>query len=237
MISGARGQQIIFLLLLLYIYYWTYKNINWGQIIIAVVIIYLGSTFLNALAIIRNYNSINIDLFFDIYKTTLANNPIFLLVTELGSTIQTTFYVTQKVPKRLEFGMGETYYKSFLTVFPNLFGILDQINYETSFVKNLNVPFLGGSYIGELYYNFGWIGSIFGFLFGFAINVFSRLINTFIQQKRHFSLVFFVSVWMSGLWWVRDRFSTTIRQTIWTAIILILAEFISRSFKNKKYKI
>ncbi|WDC84195.1 hypothetical protein PL321_18425 [Caloramator sp. mosi_1] len=75
---------------------------------------------------------------------------------EISGTIHTVQITMEKMGNELKYAKGMTYIKSLLLIFPNIGGILDNILYTSTYGKMLNVPYIGGSYIGEIYYNFGF---------------------------------------------------------------------------------
>src|SRR5699024_8881835 len=156
MINGSRGKQIIIIILLFYVFYYKIdKKIKISFIISTIIIAFFGMVLINTIAEIRLLPSISYSIFFEYFFDSIKNNPIGEIISEVGSTIQTPYLIIDQVPRRLPYGLGKTFLYSPFTIFPNLGGILQRFIKQINFIPQIQGSALGGSYIGELYYNFG----------------------------------------------------------------------------------
>lgn len=109
------------------------------------------------------------DFSWEVFK--LENNPIIDAMAEFGCTLISVGYAFETFPNQVDFNFGMTYIHGFLTIFPN-FGYMDTLRGSLCYVYEFaNSSALGGSYIGELYYNFGQFGILFAGVFGLIIGV------------------------------------------------------------------
>lgn len=233
MLTGNRGIQLIRIIFTLLIYYKYVRKISICEIIIILIAGVLGLKFISSLAIIRNNSFENLATFFDILFNT-SNDPFYSIMEENGYTIQTLVLLFRN-NYLLDF--GKTYLYSFATVLPNIGEFLHQINFEACFVNMLNYPNIGGSYIAELFYNFSWLGSFFGFFIGMLVQYVSNKLDKAVKNNNVFVISIFVLPSISILWWVRNYFKDMPREFIWGLVIFyILYKFILYLLKNKNNK-
>ncbi|MDK6856397.1 MULTISPECIES: O-antigen polysaccharide polymerase Wzy [unclassified Aerococcus] len=234
MLSGGRGIQMVFLLLLVYIYHNFVEKLNFKGILSISLIGYILISFLNIIAVSRNFSSSMLPSLSTIHSSLITNNPILDLIAELGGTIQTPIEIMRQVPYYLSFGKGNTFIGGIFRALPNIGGFLNQILEETNFMSKIKASAPGGSYIGELYYNFGYYAYPFAILFGVIIEFISKKISNTIVNKNLFEFCLFVPIFILGLWWVRNYFSEIVRVAIWNAILLLtLNYFINKVFFRK----
>lgn len=179
---GNRSQPmaIVLSLLFLYITVITSKKFKIGiqHIMLGLLIILL----LPFIAQVRNISSTT-------FSTTsfvnyiLEENPLSYLMAEFGGTLLTTVMTIQNIPYNVGFSRGLTYIGSFTIFIPfstTLFG--DYFSKYISVGEVMNPYFgggLGGSWIAELYFNFGQLSIVFVPL----ITVFIKTISIKISNK------------------------------------------------------
>ena len=130
------------------------------------------------------------------------------------------------------FNFGLTYVVSWCAIYPNTGGLLGNIPNMYAFLNYLDTKLpLGGSYIGELYFNFGWFGILFAIFIGMFVGWTSAKVESAIVQKKWIQLGPYMVLFYSLLWWVRDYFSGWIFRTVWCAIAVWL---INKFLKNRR---
>ena len=90
---------------------------------------------------------------------------------------------------------------------------------------------MGGSFIGELWFNFGYFSIFIALFFGILLGKFS--IAIFKKNKKNYSffMPYFLYIATLVVWWVRQYFTTV----AWSALFYGIVIFILHSIvKNKK---
>lgn len=221
MLSGQRGYSIIFIIVLSYVYYKKIKKISIRNILLILVSGFFIIVTLNALKLIRNYEDKNISLFVEAFSSALQNNILFSIFEEFGATLYTISLVFTYFPDRLDYLYGLSYIKPFLTVFPNINGVLDSIVGESWAIQLSNiVPRIGGSFIAETYVNFGRFSHIFIIILGYLLNNLSKLYEKFLYENNYLKIAVFSITLYYSILWIRGDFSPLPRNTIWPIIII-----------------
>lgn len=160
LLVGNRGQHIVMLCLLLLLHNndkssnkksYTLKYLIMGLLLII---------FIPFVASIRNQSGIERD-YLSFLQFIMQNNPLIQLLQELGGTFVDIIMVFGLCPNYLPFGKGISYLASTIGFIPNgSLLIPNWIKYfEIGLLLNNYFPKgdgLGGSYLAEFYYNFGW---------------------------------------------------------------------------------
>lgn len=183
---GNRSQPMAILLALVFIYISISKpkkiKIKPIHIVFGLLILLL----LPYIAYIRNSTS-NTNEYSNFIFYLLNDNPISYLLAEFGGTILTLFTVIDIVPKIVSFSNGLTYLGSLTILLPfstTIFG--GYFSAHISVGETMNSFFgggLGGSWIAELYFNFGYFGILFVPIYSFCIKRISDMIDNNIVPK------------------------------------------------------
>lgn len=236
MISGARGMSILIIGLIFYILLFkTNKKIKIWKILLLVGFMYVVAAFLNTIADVRVLSSTNFSLNKDLFLNNLKNNPIFGLVAEMGATIQTPMLIIEQIPFLNSYGFGKTFINSWVAILPNLGGIFQPLIDSVNYMLDINGIALGGSLVGELYYNFGMFGSLAAVAIGYLISKISDSMESAIEQKNYYKFAFYIPIFLKVLWWSRSNFASIIRLTAWNAILLILIKASFELLLDNKY--
>lgn len=95
---------------------------------------------------------------------------------------------------------------------------------------------IGGSYIGETFYSFSWLGIFVFLVYGFCINFISKIVINEMKAK-YKSYAFFIIPMLSYLtWWIRDYFSPLWRPFFWTVLLILIIDFFLKYSKEVSYK-
>lgn len=148
-----------------------------------------GSVFivvLGFIASIRNLASKG-NIINELVKYVLTNNPFIVVLNELGGTLITLIISIIYIPSAVSYANGLTYIGSISIILPfstHIFG--DMFERYISLGEVLNSYFgggLGGSYIAETYFNFGWYGIILMFIYGGLLAKYTNLFYSSNNQK------------------------------------------------------
>lgn len=223
MISGRRSENVAYLLIYIYIFL-SDKKIKMTTILKYGVIGYLILTFLNAVVYMRN-ESIGI---VQAYLYTITTKNIFFeVLREYGNTGYTALSVIINWLKEYEPSAGTSYYMGITAAIPNFGGIMGKLTQASCFqfaLQNGNVlseyyQNIGGSIIGEWFFNFGTVGAVIvAFIFGIIVGTIGKRASVLIAKESEYSLFYYVTVMPGIIYWIRDYFGGICRQFIWGVI-------------------
>lgn len=229
MLTGNRGIQLISIIFTLYIYYKFIRNPNKYDIIFLTIAIFFGMKFLSVMSMQRGdgFNTLS-DLISMVFS--FDTEILFSIFDEFGYTLQT---LVLEFRNNINHTFGLTYIYSLFTVLPNIGSFLNDITYNACYVNALNYPQIGGSYIGELYFNFGYLSFFFSIILGFAIGLVSQKLEEYINNNKllHTSIILMPCI--SILWWVRNYFKDMPREFIWGLIFFLALYKFSNMIINK----
>jgi len=237
MFTGNRGHQVAALIAFSYIANKTFFKVSAKKALFVVLIIFLGITFLNIIFVSRS-NGIYyiVSNFPELVENQLEKSMILETLASFGGTIYTPYLVvTDNIIKSRQISYGLTYLYSLASILPDV-GIFTDINSLAIFQKALNGSALGGSVIGELFYNFKYFGSIFAVLIGILINKFSMNLEKYLFQKEYIKAIFYLPILFNILWWVRGCFTDMVRPVVWQWVFIwILLYFYDKKKKRLYY--
>ena len=155
---------------------------------------------------------------------------------EFGSAFSTLVVSMASVPAILPFGMGSTYLAGILSVIPMLVSKFAWLKASTLFTTAIpGTTFLGGSMLGEFYYNFGWFGLIGPLLVGCVLAWCQNRLNC-ICLECGASL----GVWLSAvlaiflLLFVRGYFTDAAMKFVYLCVFVWAASGLLRRFDGRK---
>lgn len=239
MLSGNRGRAVIEIIVLFYIYTNMIYRIRFKNILLYGSLGYLLIIILNAMSIFRLNQSPNLEGFMNAITESLQTSPIMQVLSEFGATIITACYSLMFFSGDEFIQYGKNYLYSFITIFPNVGGIYNAFYEKTIFVMNFPESYrkyLGGSYIGELFYSMKKGGIPFSMIIGIFISFFSQKIKQARIQKKYILLSIYMIIFPDIIWWIRGYFIEIIRYPIWIAFaIYVIYNFLNR--KSISFKI
>lgn len=233
MLTGNRGQQLMYLLTYLFIYYRFIGKFNWKKILPLVVVGYVAIAFMYAVSSTRLYGFSNFGL--QEFLQVLMGEPLLALLAEQGATLNMVALTVRDVPSYTPFALGSQYLVSLLSVFPNTGGwqgdLPDLVN--TLHYLNTTLP-LGDSYIAELYHNFGWVSLPFAVLIGLFIGRVDQKIEYFVKTANYLWLGSYLILFRKLLWMVRCNFFNFLYDFVWSTVVIFLLVNLVASFKKRK---
>ncbi|MBX4270561.1 O-antigen polysaccharide polymerase Wzy [Clostridium estertheticum] len=243
MFSGNRARATMSILMYLYIYVKLIKKISMKDIIIFLFYGYIGLSFLTFISRIRMQFNVNFaTLLNDFTYSFFQHSPIFDALAEFGSTMLTLCYSILIFPQYGKPTYGTNYLFSLLNAIPNINGILEGFRNSFEYTNLFKLYFkhpmaLGGSFLGELYYNFNYLGPFFAIVIGFIVGYVSKNINYSIKRKDWIRLSIFMILFPNILWLVRNYFSSIPRDFIWTSMVILIISFFVKKEKKLLYSV
>lgn len=233
MLSGIRSENVAYLCVFALLYLITKeKRINIFKLIILGFSSIFLLVFLISVAEFRNVSTKNIYTFIETLGLALKNkNIIFATLEEYGNTGYTAISVIKFWIGRYPLGYGKSYILGLSAIIPNIFGIAGKLTRDSTFALKLQdfgalasgYTNIGGSIIGEIFFNFGVYGGVIVSLFlGILIGTISKNVDYFIRNRRYERLIYFIPIMFGTLYWIRDYFGGRIREVVWGALFCYL---------------
>lgn len=235
MLTGNRGHQFTALMALaLTIAISSRQKLGIGRVVKYVL---LGVTALYVLDLIFEMREQSISIFLSNPGAFMGNvakkNIVFETIGTFGETIFTPYLTIQARGNTVNPFFGESFVKSLASIVPDITGSLSKINDEAIFTKNLRSSHtIGGSLVGEFYYNFGLLYPVAAVAFGTIFSKISTKINIALQSQAYNRIVLALPCMTYSLWWVRDSIGNITRGMVWLWLILILVKSVRRNHRS-----
>lgn len=236
MISGIRSENVGYLLVFVFLFLFTSeKKVNVLSILFLLVAGIVGLAFISAAGDFRVTTDKSFSTFFEcVSKYLLENNVLLSLLDTLGDTGYTGQSVINGwLPINKPF-MGKSYIFGLFSLIPNIpyfFTFPGYITEKTCFALILQksgvlseyYQNIGGSLIGELFFNFGTIGGIFfAFVLGIIYGNISKKCTTALNTSNYEKLIWLIPFMFFGTYWVRDYFGGGFREVVWGPLLLLM---------------
>lgn len=222
MLSGGKIYTVVSLLILLYIYHNKIHRISWRNLLIVAIIAYFFMQLLGAITAARSRGSFDIANI-SYYMFSNDNNTIYRFLDEFGGTILTVVKSVDEIPKRINFHYGLSYIQSLALIGVNINDSLSKIQLQIEYPRLFYRQYaLGGSYIGELYYNFGLFSFFFAPIVGAFVGRISSAAQECIETDDSLRFSYYIMPIYALLTWIRGYFSGFTRATVWAALLLLL---------------
>ncbi len=239
MSTGARQDKVAFLLVWLYVYFFIINKITVKKLALLVVVCIAGFMFVSAIGTIRVNDTVSLSQTLSLLQSGTMNNVIGGALGEFGSAFDTLEVAIKYTPSEIPFGWGKSYVAGLLSIIPLLVNQIPSLAKAVIFVNQLpkHVTFaLGGSFLGELFYNFSWFGIIGSSVVGAFI---TKLHNGIVDDS---SCDIFYKAWYSILatamiLFVRGYFTDMMQKLVWTYIaIYIIRMYLAKRKTGKDIK-
>lgn len=219
LLTGGRSNAVILLAILLILYNYLVQKFTKKWIILGLVGAFLMLQVLAFVGTVRTEGSRTTNL--DGFK--VENNAGVEAVAEMGSTMFCLIKTMNLVPEKFEYRYGKSYMYSFSSLIPNL-GFWDihpakrEANLSEWLTNALGLSYgTGYSMCAEAYANFGYLGFILFFFWGwFIANVFGK-IEISALTKNYALMAFLMILFWYFLKLPRNNFINIIRPLFFVA--------------------
>ena len=220
MSTGARQEKVAFLIIWILIYYFIVNEIKIGNLITLVVLTFVGVLLINAIGNIRTSGDISFTSIIENLSPGSDSSIFGNMLGEFGSALTTLAVTIRNVPSQVSFGYGDAYLAGVLSIVPTLASRVGLGNASAYVSKFQGSTYFGGSYIGELYYNFSWLGIVGGLIIGCVIisaqsNLYKSK-NDKLSLQSVFSAVLLISMYL----FVRGYFTDMVQRLTWIWILM-----------------
>jgi len=237
MLSGDRGTNMIYLLANIFVYYKIIKQVKVRTIIYASIAGYILLGFISSINILRSSADMSFEAFISYFAIRSKDGIIYSTLREFGGTIKTLCYAIQFIPSYTNYNYGLTYIFSWLIISPVLpEKIINLFNTNFTFVNAFPESYqysLGGSYLGELFFNFGWIGSFFAIFIGAFVGFINNLIENSIKKNNWLIFSICMILFPNLLLWIRGYFVELIFKVFWLGFFTLIMYY-SSDLKKKE---
>ena len=236
MVSGARGTSVAYLVVVLYVYY-KCRNVmitSTFSLLRYFVVFYFLLAVIATFGDARESGLISISNYIELFVRNATYKLFIDQLGELGFAAYTLAGSIDFFPNQ-GFGYGSNYILSWFAVFPNIGDALTGFYEKMSFVVKLPKQYqgiLGGSVLGEFFYNFGYFSLIIYPLFGYVVTSISNCVNnamkgSYLTSKELISILTI----MPMLLWIRSCFNEFPRTIVWPLLFVWL---VNELFHKKK---
>lgn len=227
MLSGNRYIYISVLICIMFIYFRYVERLGKKQIVLGFSFSYLFFALLGAIRETR-VTGISLNSFMKSFFSSIESNPLVDIFLEMGGTMHTVVLSIYNFPQHVSYAWGRTYLYFFPNIIPKVQWGFD-LNHLT-YIKQFPIhAFLGGSYIGELYYNFGFFGCFITFFLGrffYSIDIKTQSMD----KKSIYTMALFTPFILYTIFYIRGYFQDY-RIAVYHAFLFLILKFF---FDRKK---
>lgn len=240
-VTGDRSTGIALIFIFLLIRHKFVSPIKGKKIILYCILVYILMIFIKLVELTRNIDSLSAkEVLYELLQTNMIAETIF----EYGGNVWCGIMVYYSIPMTGTYRFGLTYLAAIIGKPFQILGITSSIWTFADFSNFLTQPergalinsltaAMGGSFSGEWYFNFGWIGILIIPLFGYVLGWFS---DACVDKNRNPILsAFLLYVATLVIWWVRQYFTSVIWNTlVYGVLIYLIYEIILKKYRYKK---
>jgi oligosaccharide repeat unit polymerase len=232
--TGNRGDSVINIFTLLFVYLNTTKKRSYYLYFFLALFGYFFISIVSFIGEIRNLQDRDfLVLTFNFFNNFFSGSYILESISQFGVSIKTIYYSIETFPLLQNYSYGLNYLKSVFVIVPNFLGFTTRLINELTYIYYFpNHSVMGGSYIGELFYAFGYFSIVLISIIGYLI---SKLYIYLMKSKLNsnwISYSFSIIIILSLLWWIRDYFYVMVREVFYVSIVI----FIIHNLLTKKGK-
>jgi hypothetical protein len=233
MFAGERGTNMIYLIANTFVYYRVVNQIKLRTVIFGLLFGYFVLVIINSISILRSSSDYSIYTLISSIQIRSDDGIIYSTLREFGGTIQSLIYSIQFIPEYTNYNFGTTYLNGFLVILPKLPSqLLSYLSVDFTFVKAFPEAFqkyLGGSYLGELYFNFGWFGTSMAIFVGHLVGFVNKTIEHSIKTRNWMVFSVCMIFFPNLLLWVRGYFVELIFTAFWMGMFILLINKIAKN--------
>lgn len=233
-IIGQRGYEFIFLIIISFIYYRYIQRFNFRTFIkLGLIIVFLLSLMNSIVYIRETTDKVSLSRVID---NIFHNNIVIEVLAEFGSTFYTTELIVYHVPEYMNFSYGIEYASSLLSVFPNIGNLNNYLN-SINIIRIVGVKSgigIGGSLIGEAYYNFGYGVFIFMIIVGSLLSKLFFKVLTKKGQVNFLKVAISLALYQNIIWLCRDSIMSFPRKCIFELFLPYIIYWIVKKYIRPK---
>lgn len=230
-ISGRRSETISYITILTFLFYQTrnHKKRKLGSIILVAIFGYFLLTLMYTTVRIRELDNRTLEGFFELFWKLLTKHNIFMeAIREYGNTGYTPVCVLNNWLNSYPPSYGKSYVFGIAAVFPNIGGSVSRLINESTYAIQLQrygmvldgFKNIGGSVIGELFFNLGKLGGLIASpILGILIGKVSQRVKFYANTYQIKKMAYYIPAMYAILYWVRDCFGDGIREVVWSIVI------------------
>lgn len=226
MLSGARQDKVAFLLVWFYLFFFVTASVNIWKIIFLGVCGVIGMTALSVITYTRAGGISNISTIVACLKDEVIGHMIGNIMGEFGASFDTLEIVMNFVPEFVPYGLGKSYLAGLLSVVPLLVSHISPLSKYSFFLQLIpgRVTYaMGGSFLGEFYFNFSWIGLLGCVVLGFVLyRLYFVISNT---QANNIQKAWNSIVLIELILFVRGYFTDMVQKLVWVYILFRLCDW------------
>ena len=237
MSTGSRQEKIGFLLVWLYLYYFVLQKINYKKLAGLIVLCVVGLMFVMAIGSVRSSSGAGVAGIVHAMFSSRATYMLGNILGEFGAAIDTIIIAVKYAPDTINYGLGTTYIAGLLSVIPGLISKFPVLAESTSFLGKLPqdvVYALGGSYLGEFYYNFAWLGSVLCIPLGALLAATQDCITS--EKTGTSEKCWYAALTTLLLLFVRGYFTDMIQKLVWLVLAVIFLRLWETERINATYR-
>lgn len=217
MMSGSRLEAFCFIIILAYVYFSINKSVQAGRIIVYAIIFYITLAFIMTVGDLRVTAFQSISYFTTALQDNIKGGFLSDMFGEFGSAFTTLVKTIEDTPRPIGYGYGLSYMAGIVSVVPTLVNQIPFLAGKTAYISLFsNVSSFGGSVLGELYYNFGWLGLLATPILGTCVGWTNNLLENLKEIKTvNTNTILSIMLSISLLLLVRGYFSDMVQKIVW----------------------
>lgn len=236
MLSGLRAYGLINILLCLYVFYRNVDKIKFNIkfILLGLLALQLGGGLIIG---IREARTTGMELGSIIgYMFDIRSNIVFNMMSEFGIT-ENVLCVLASTLEGIASGGKQLLY-SFIIIIPGIGSIAPGLDYDNAFMESkLNIHNYGGTYIGDMLYDFGALGLllsciVLGLFFAFLYEWYERNI----EEGHKINVAVASPIIVDFIFCVRSSLAKMPRMIAWYLAVAGVLVLLTNSFSRKSRK-
>ncbi len=237
MFTGARFYSVTGILVILYCYFTVIQKTGFRQWLILIPAAGILMQIIMAVSAVRSGGAFSVSALAG--QIRKENTKVLLrILDESGWTIYTVYKTVSQVPEQIPYAKGSTYLYGLSQIFVNIGGILNEVTEKATYNLQLkNMVSAGGSYIGELYFNFGYAGCLVAGAAGWLTGKISSVSERMLASGNYTGFAYFVMPCIYTMMWVRGQFTTFVRGTVWAAVLILCLHRLLRAGRSSVFGI
>lgn len=218
MISGARQYAVCYLIVWVVFYFWSLRKITLKNKIILFILAYFALVIIDFIGAVRadGFTLDGLSHIWDVKQNTLIGDTLG----EFGSAFSSLVVAIRYVPSVTPHGIGNSYIAAILSVVPFLVSFFPILRNGVAYTTLLpNTVYFGGSYLGELFYNFSYYGIFGAFIVGYVVG---KIQNTVDVDNNRIRTVWSCMLFFQLLLYIRGYITDMAQSCIWLWIVLFV---------------